>query len=154
MPIYQVYRGQHSIRHKIETHLPSVSFGSRSVAETYAHRPNRKGDKPVQPKVFHVELALCDPFVNQPGDAYLEVEDLLKVLPDIDMSKFDIPTCPGCDYPAYHVWKLLDDEAFVTELIARGFDGAIYGGSGANGGETEYRSFHHYNFTVIHTELV
>jgi hypothetical protein len=43
----------------------------------------------------------------------------------------------------FELYVLLDDPGFIALAKNTGFDGAIYGGSGANALETEYRVFSH-----------
>lgn len=138
---YIAYRGQHGERQELETRHGSFSFSSVDVATAYALQPNDVNDLVIDPKVFSVALTINKPFIDQPSDCYLDLDDLMAILPGVSKEDIPVPLSDSCDYPTYQVWQLLDSQSFVDMLKKRGFDGAIYGGSGIGGGQPELRVF-------------
>lgn len=153
MTTYLAYRGQHGSKDEIETFLPSISFGPLEIAEQYASTPNQRDSLVIKSRIFQVELSIDNPFINQPGDCYLDLEDLLAKLPGITADEIPIEPHPCMDYVIYQVWRLLDNHWFVNKLVEYGYDGAIYMSSGCGGGLVEYRLFSKKNITVINTYL-
>lgn len=142
------YRGQNGSSNEIECFLPSVSLSTRSVAEAYALRSNI--DSPiVESKVLVCTFDINKIFINQPGDCFLDEEDLLRIVPDLDMSSLNVKLAEGFNYNTYQVWHLLDDPTFIDILVSKGYDGAIYMSSGAGAGSPEYRVFDATKIKVI-----
>jgi hypothetical protein len=164
-----VFRGQHGASDAwSESFLGSLSFGSVDAASRYAVQPNDRRHTVQAPKVFPVYLNLQNPFLTSESDPFMDlshyaetfglaetrrialkfkeniyntnaweemssdfstVEDLSERRPDLLMTM------------CFELYALLDDETEVERLCRKGFDGAIYGGSGETALETEYRVF-------------
>lgn len=152
MTQYTAYRGQHCDSPNLTNRMAGLCFSTLEVATDYATRPNIPGETVVDPKVFTAVFDIDAPFINQPKDCYLDLEDLLKLLPGITQADIPVPLSDQCDYPTYQVWQLLDHPDVIGMLKSRGFDGAIYGGSGCGGGEPEYRIFDRSQITVLRTQ--
>lgn len=166
-----VYRGEYGELDRVpvlSTRLGSLSFGDRETALSYAHHPNRAGDALPCPRVHAAYLAIRTPIVNQPDDPFIELTTLGTVLGRDNAvriaTKFAMwvmQTSPwangeirarsveefldadprGLERLYVQAFPLFDDPEEVARLKDAGFDGAIYGGAGANAGEIGYRLF-------------
>lgn len=154
MTDYLVYRGQHCTADQIHSRLSSICFSTRKVAETYALKPNEAEDVPLDPKVLTAKISINNPFIDQPGDCYLDVDDLVVLLPGFSKEDISVPLCEQCEYPTYQVWRLLDCTEFIDLLTAHGFDGAIYQGSGSGACAPEYRVFHPEQIQLLGVERI
>ena len=163
-----VYRGQHGYHdHWAESRLGSLSFGTSEAANHYAKHPNRYGDIVVTPKVFPVFLDVKRPLVNQ-KHAFLDLVEYHDIFGAEETRRVAVKyqdyirgTEPWAEVrdrftsvdelaekdPAlllemyFELYALLDDPDEVERLRQRGFDGAVYAGSGATALQPEYRVF-------------
>jgi hypothetical protein len=109
------------------------------VAVQYAKEPNDSRELPVRPVVFLCELTMSKLLMNNDGDCYIYVQELLDLgFPQTLLDRW------GPDYrcsvgDSIQVWRLLDDEEFITVATALGFDGAVYQGSGCGNSTAEIR---------------
>jgi hypothetical protein len=164
-----VFRGQHgSSDDWTETALGSLSFGSVKAASGYALQPNNRRHTVQAPKVFPVYLSLCNPFLTSETDPFLDVIHYANVFGVAEAQrvalKFKENICNTNAWEevsgefrtveelsdrrpdilmtmCFELYALLDDASEVARLRAKGFDGAIHGGSGETALETEYRVF-------------
>ncbi|MBK3780099.1 hypothetical protein G3A43_07500 [Paraburkholderia aspalathi] len=164
-----VFRGQHGLSDAwTETEHGSLSFGSVEAASAYATQPNDRRHTAQAPKVFPVYLDIRNPFLESDSDPFVDlnhyanafgmaetVRVALKfkdhvyntnawedVSTDFDSVESLVKRKPKLLLElCFQLFVLLDDPAEVARLRAKGFDGAIYGGSGETALETEYRVF-------------
>lgn len=165
-----VYRGQHGLDDNwTESLLGSLSFGTAEVAVQYAEHPNCRHHQAAAPKVFPVFLEIKKPFVADPRDPFVDVADLATLLGFDEAIRlvfkyrdyvYDTDAWSSVSDQGYEsleavladrptlllqlcllLYPLLDDPLEVTMLVSRGFDGAIYGGSGISAHSPEYRVF-------------
>ena len=155
----------------VKTLLGSLSFGDAQTASTYACEPNNSTHTADSPRIYGAYLIMNNPFFNDGGDPFIDfshVEARLgKQLADHFFLKHaasaentnnwqeeidpDNEWGSIAEFHKHHpermnelymeLYYLLDDPEFVNILKEKGFDGAIYSGSGANGGEDEFRVF-------------
>lgn len=157
-------------RSGLQTLLGSLSFGTARAASHYAQNPNNLKVKPEAPRVYPAYLVIKNPIINDPHEAFMEFSHLQsKIGFDLatefflknahwiehtdnwgniaseggfsDVREFH-ENCPERMSELYtQLWPLLDDPAFIKILKDKGFDGAIYQGSGETLDEPEYRVF-------------
>ena len=164
------YRGEYGPSDKLSTELGSYSFGTKDAANLYATEPNNFSNAAEAMKVFPAQLSIRKPVVNAPGDSYIDLPALRKALGKKEFDRViqknagsiedtqafeDLADAKGytsvldlmkknpkdLDSLYTQLYPILDDPKSVKVLQKRGYDGAIYGGSGATGGEAEYRVF-------------
>ena len=164
------YRGEYGPSDKLSTELGSYSFGTKDAANLYATEPNNFSNAAEAMKVFPAQLSIRKPVVNAPGDSYIDLPALRKALGKKEFDRVvrknagsiedtqafvDLADAKGytsvldlmkknpkdLDNLYTQLYPILDDPRSVKALQRRGYDGAIYGGSGATGGEAEYRVF-------------
>jgi hypothetical protein len=164
------YRGEYGPSDRLSTELGSYSFGTKDAANLYATDPNKVGNVTEAMKVFPAQLSIRKPVVNAPGDAFIDLPVLRKALGKKEFDRVvrenadriegtnafeELADAKGytsvldlikknpkdLDNLSTQLYPILDDPRSVRALQRRGYDGAIYGGSGATGGEPEYRVF-------------
>lgn len=164
-----VFRGQHGLaEHWAESLCASLSFGSARAASVYAQHPNDYSKTAQYPKVFPVYLDIRNPFLDCEDDPFMDLTHYMGIFglsethrlalkfkdhiyntnawEDVS-EEFDTLEAlirSGSDRLTelcFQVFPLLDDAEEVARLRARGFDGAIHGGSGETAMEPEYRVF-------------
>jgi len=154
-----------------QTRLGSLSFGSAKAASVYAMEPNDHSDGPAHsPRVVPAYLQINNPLINTPEDCYIDLsriralrgedearriatkfaghientglwqDEYAAAHPSIDQF-IKSAAIEEIDALYFNVWVYLDDPDEVALLREAGIDGAIYGGSGANALEPEYRVF-------------
>ena len=166
-----VFRGQHGLgEHWDETQLGSLSFGTALAASHYALYPNDSRLTAQAPKVFPVYLNVHNPFIDCPDDPFMDLSHYATVFGFEETCRIavkfkdyvyhtnaweEVSETAGVDSvealielrPALlgeliiELYALLDDVDEVARLRAKGFDGAIHGGSGETAMEPEYRVF-------------
>lgn len=154
----------------LQTILGSLSFGSAEAASHYAQNPNDHRVTAQESRVYPAYLVVKNPIINDPHEAFMEfsylqhqigtslaVEFFLKNSQWVehtdnwgeiaDQGNFSsvqefYEKCPERMPELYtQLWPLLDDPAFISVLKEKGFDGAVYQGSGETAHEAEYRVF-------------
>ncbi len=165
-----VYRGQHGESdEEFHSREPSLSFGDAETASLYAEHPNHRGDKPERPRVYACYLRMERPIMNSPEDPFLDFAVLANALGDEEAGKFarkhaaDVTETNNWEEQFAEEWTsvdslleaqpeavrelymlafpLLADHELVAALKAKGFDGAVHAGSGANLDQCEYKVF-------------
>lgn len=166
-----VYRGEHSADGQwLRTRLPGLTFSTASVANIYAQEPNDLGDLDgeMAPRIMAAHLVMKRPFVNTPGDPFIELSDVVAALgqdkalkialdnaeviqetsawldaDDVGDSVEQFLARNPSEVTRFYVdaYRLLDDPQVVQWLIDAGYDGAIHCGNGAGAHEPEYRVF-------------
>ncbi|WP_312271590.1 LPD23 domain-containing protein [Pseudomonas sp.] len=167
-----VYRGEHGIRDKgvgavFQSRLGSLSFGDFDTALLYATEPNDYRDNVYEPRVIPAYLAIKSPILVT-EDPYIDFSTLITAVgyekalqvaislkdaitetqawhdlqtgEELEPYLAQNPEALGSLYAL--TYQVLDRHLVVEWLKQAGFDGAIYGGSGANTGKVEYRVFH------------
>ncbi|CAM5356022.1 hypothetical protein SSTU70S_05524 [Stutzerimonas stutzeri] len=164
-----VYRGEHGPSDAVfNSRLGSLSFGSFETARLYATVPNDHRDVAEHPRVTPAYLAIkCPLTCNLDADPFIDFSVLSAALGEaqaraiaLDLQDAIYETQAWLDLAAegytsladalehdrhslsrlyVEAYRVFDDHAYVAQIRAAGFDGAIYGGSGANSGELEYR---------------
>jgi hypothetical protein len=163
------YRGEYGPGSGLSTQQGSLSYGTKDAANLYATNPNT-GAAVDAAKVFPSYLSIRKPLVNDPTDPFIDLGVLRKALGEAEFSRvvknnsgliertgaFDrLATERGYTSVAdvmkkdpkalnslyVDIYPILDDAQAVKTLQKRGYDGAIYGGSGATAREPEYRVF-------------
>lgn len=171
----KVYRGEHSALAAgdsgVKTLLGSVSFGDPKTASSYAIEPNNSNHTAEAPRVYPAYLIINKPFLNDPGDPFVDFGYVEKRLGKEVADRFFLkhasfaentnnwqdeinPDCKWGSIAEFHkahpermnelymeLYPLLDDPDFIALLREKGYDGAIYCGSGENGVEDEFRVF-------------
>lgn len=154
----------------LQTLIGSLSFGTARAASRYAESPNDNRVTPQAARVYPAYLVIKNPIINDPHEAFMEFSHLQsKIGLDLATEFFlknaqwvehtdnwgNIASDGGfSDVKEFHdkcpermpelytqLWPLLDDPAFIKVMKAKGFDGAIYQGSGETLDEAEYRVF-------------
>ncbi|MBI6885166.1 hypothetical protein [Pseudomonas putida] len=155
----------------IRTLLGSISFGSQDAASNYAESPNQRGLSAESPTVYPAYLIIKNPFIHGLDDPFIDfsflenrlgteiaVECFLKNAGMVENTNNWQEEINGNDewtglrdfYNTHpermgelytELFPMLDDPEFIRVLKAKGYDGAIYGGSGHNALEREYRVF-------------
>ena len=136
----QCWRGQYGEHDGLFKRHASWSFTAELfVAMQYATEPNDLWVMPIKPTLYRCELTLNKLLMNNDGDCYMYVNDLLALgFPQSLLDRW------GPEYrcsvgDSIQVWRMLDDFEFITAATVLGFDGAIYQGSGCGGGTAEIR---------------
>lgn len=153
-----------------QSKLGSLSFGTAEGASGYALNPNDHRVSSEAPRVYPVYLIMNKPFIANEHDPFLQFSDTEKILGRdaaihfftkfsgyaeytnawceiADEGGFDsveqfLKLHPERGHELYaNLWPFLDDKEFIDALKAKGFDGAIYAGSGATMRQPEYRVF-------------
>jgi hypothetical protein len=80
-----VYRGEHGADPKpgeFQTRMPSISFGSKKAATSYAHEPNNRTQDHVahSPRVIPAHINIRKPFINDPDDPFIDLSHIDKTL--------------------------------------------------------------------------
>jgi hypothetical protein len=164
------YRGEYGPSNSMSTNLGSYSFGTKEAANLYASEPNNAKATVEAMKVFPAQLSIRKPLINDPGDPFVDLKLLKQALGPKEFDrvvKKNIGFVEGtnafeelADAKGYNsvldlmkknpkdldnlymeVYPILDDVKAVKTLQRKGYDGAIYGGSGATAHEPEYRVF-------------
>lgn len=164
-----VYRGQHGPDSDavFQSRLGSLSFGDYDTAYLYATTPNDLRDTPIAPRIVPAYLSIKRPLVVDHGDPFIDFSRLIDAIgyersaqiatelsgyientnawaeigTDLSVTEY-ISQNPGHLASLYvELYPILDKPEYVEWLKSAGFDGAIYGGSGANSGTAEYRVF-------------
>lgn len=155
----------------IKTLLGSISFGSHETATNYAESANQADLKAESPVIYPAYLIIKNPFVHVTDDpfidfSYLEARLGRDTAVEFFLKNEDMVTNTNNwqdEINGNHDWlgledfyqahpermnelytelfPLLDDPEFIKILRDKGYDGAIYGGSGDNALESEYRVF-------------
>lgn len=165
-----VYRGEHGegvADAVFQSRLGSLSFGDYATANLYATSPNNFNDTPVNPRVIPAYLSIKRPLLLDKDDPFIDFTVLIEAIGfarslevanelagyisntqawadiDTDLSVSDyLDQNPKALSSLYvEIYPILDRPKYVDWLKAAGFDGAIYGGSGASFGTSEYRVF-------------
>ncbi len=161
-----VYRGEHGDSEEaIHTRLPSISFGTREAANTYALSPNNSTEYPHAPRVMAAYLSIRKPLVNNPKDPFIDFPILASAIgvecardvfvqfgdyiynTDNWATNFDkyesVDQVPLSEMDGLYVdlYPLLDNPNLVEQLKKNGFDGAIHAGAGQTAMEPEYKVF-------------
>jgi hypothetical protein len=164
-----LFRGQHGLaEHCTESLCASLSFGSARAASVYAQHPNDRNKIAQLPKVFPVYLDIRNPFLDSADDPFLDLSHYAGIFGLAETHriarKFADHICNTNAWEEVHeefesldallasgssrlmelcfqVYPLLDDAEEIARLRAKGFDGAIHGGSGETAMEPEYRVF-------------
>ena len=163
------YRGEYGPSSGLSTQQGSLSYGTKEAANLYATRPNT-GAAVQASKVFPSYLSIRKPLVNTPGDPFIDLSVLRNALGEKEFARVvknnsefiertgaferlstergytSVADVMKKDPKALNslyvdVYPILDDAQAVKTLQKRGYDGAIYGGSGATANEPEYRVF-------------
>lgn len=77
------YRGEHGKpdpENPLQTRLGSISFGSLQGAEIYAREPNRRADRPVEPRVIEARLRINNPVPLDEEDPFIDMALLAQTL--------------------------------------------------------------------------
>lgn len=153
-----LYRGEFGLNAKskpqLETQNCIVSFGSCEVGNDYASAFGRD-KQPLLPRVYPVYLNIEKPFVNDPGDPYVDYTLLVSLLGEDNAKHFFLKhqetamsngnwlnevndpeqfkdirdlaeRAPERLNELYiHVYALMEDAKFVSLLKDAGYDGAI-----------------------------
>jgi hypothetical protein len=176
------YRGEHGKKEltgSFQSRLASFSFGSLKTAKTYATSPNNLSDRPIDPRVYKVHLALENPVINEPSDQFIEFADILKALgPDKALQIAREQEDHLCNTDNYgglldefnskdinelhkamgdsffgrlyvDAYPVFDNKNYVKWFKEAGFDGAVHGGSGTSSMEAEYKVFDTKNVRVL-----
>jgi hypothetical protein len=167
------YRGEHGELppgQLFHSRTPSsLTFGDLEAANLYATSPNYLKDVPQAPRVTPGYLKIEKPFVNDPGDPFLDIsriqdefgtrearrvarkfsgevmntgnwfENYDKKFGSVDELLKREPKELRNLY--MNAFHYLDDPKEVAKLQARGYDGGIHAGTGATLQDTEYRIF-------------
>lgn len=166
-----VYRGEHgdAPADAFHSRLPSLSFGSKEAANTYAMEPNVHTDVAHSPRVTPAHLNIRNPVIHNEDDPFLDLstlvpkfgEDFVRGLarqysdhitntnnweenfhPHYESVDDLLTRDPHRLNELYmDAYPLLDDPGFVNAAKERGFDGAIHVGNGATAADLEYRIF-------------
>lgn len=169
--VYRGEHGELPAGQVFQSRTPSsLSFGSQDAGNLYAEYPNNRSDVVAAPRVTPGYLKIEKPVIHDTsGDPFLDVSQLQGALGDreaariarkygsnientnnweenyqgrfddvADLLKREPGELKNLYFDAYHY---LDDPTEIAKLRAKGFDGAIYGGSGNTALETEYRIF-------------
>lgn len=164
-----VYRGEHgsSSDAVFQSRLGSLSFGDYETASLYATQPNNQADTADNPRVIPAYLVIKRPLVVNGDDPFVDFNLLIDAIGfdraaviASELSDFIRNTQAWADLNTplsvgehiakqpealaslyVELYPILDNPKYVDWLKAAGFDGAIYGGSGATFGKTEYRVF-------------
>jgi hypothetical protein len=160
-----------SSKAQLETLLGSMSFGEIDIAAHYAESPNQRHASrfDLVPRVYPVYLAIRQPIMNR-HDTFIEFPEMVEAIGEEQAKRFMIKhqgsamntdnwgnindedlyedirdmakKAPELMEELYvELYHLLDDPEFVKLAKAAGYDGAIYGSSGAGAGQMEYRVF-------------
>lgn len=159
----------------LHSRLNSLTFSSKSAANGYATNPNKRGEVAEQPRIFPAYLDIRKPLVNTPQDPFIEFSDLEAALGTTDavdifvrferyifdtdnwLSNIDPDGSIGSvselarQYPEKmqllycQAYPILDDPDVISKARSKGFDGAIYMGSGETMDDVEYRVFNHHS---------
>lgn len=166
-----VWRGEHGTEPLQTRLGSLTFVADRVAAEFYAHNPNDAADLSgaERPTLICAQLSMSKPWISDPGDPlvdfttlvstlghetavnlflrhedyvrqtnawsdefasdYASVADLVKASPE------------SLDLLCVQVWPLLDCPDTVRDILAAGYDGAIYRSSGATMDTVEYRVF-------------
>lgn len=164
------YRGEYGASDMPSTQLGSYTFGSKDAANLYASSPNDSRNAVEAMKVFPAQLSIRKPLVNTPDDPFVDLKFLRKALGQKEFKRVvnknadrientgafeELADAKGydslqdlleknpkdLDQLYTEIFPILDDPKTVKTLQRRGYDGAIYGGSGATALEPEYRVF-------------
>lgn len=152
----------------VQTRSSATFVEEKEVAQQYATNPNNPTDVLQEPRVFAARLSITNPFVNQthPFVSLATIRDKMSIHSACDASiqfaeaiestntwqelykeKYDNPYRAYCKGEVdledlyFCVYELLDKPHWVRALRNYGYDGAIYGGSGASAKKLEYRVF-------------
>lgn len=167
------YRGEHgdpALGEGFQTRLPSISFGSKEAANTYAMSPNVHADVPHSPRVTPAHLSIRNPIWTKDDDPFIDFSEIAQKLDmntalrlahqhanyientnnweenfgDVyDSVEELLKQDPAAINKLYmDAYPLLDDPEFVAAARAKGYDGAINLGSGETALDAEYRIFH------------
>lgn len=157
-----LYRGEHgeSGDMDFQSRVASLSFGTKELANLYAEKPNRFGDRTVNPRVIPVYVRIENPLINTPNDPFIELGDVIDKL-GMDVAKsaahklYDDIYNSGPWFSTYSekyegidalikkdpealrnlyvlAWKFFDDFEFVNAAKKAGYDGAIHAEYGAH----------------------
>jgi hypothetical protein len=164
------YRGEYGPDASLSTRGGSLTFGTKEAANLYATSPNNSASAVEAAKVFPSYLSIRKPFLTDPDDPFVDLGVLRKALGNKEFKRVveknvdyiertggydELATAKGYmsaldamkkDPKAFdklymEAYPVLDDPRAVKALQKRGYDGAIYGGSGATAMEAEYRVF-------------
>lgn len=155
----------------VKTLLGSISFGDSVTASTYACEPNNSTLRAELPRIYPAYLIIKKPFFNDCGDPFVDFSHLENHLGKGLADHFFLKHASAAentnnwqdeinpdsewgsiaefyaDHPErmnelyMELYHLLDDPEFIAVLKSKGYDGAVYNGSGVNGSEDEYRVF-------------
>lgn len=90
----RVFRGEHGPVDRdtalLSTHLPSITFSSSSVANTYAMTPNVKSswnEHLSQPRIVPCYLSITNPVFSSKRDPYVDYTDLVSLMGTTEATK-------------------------------------------------------------------
>lgn len=159
------------VGNKFQTRNGSLSFGDRDTANLYAMEPNVDAQA-VAPRVTPAYLQMRNPFMKETSDPYIELSLIRKNLGDQEARRiahkyashientsnwieeingqnkytgvkdYLSQNPQGVDNLYFLAHPFFDNKYEVASMRRAGYDGAIHGGYGDNGGEAEYRVFH------------
>lgn len=167
-----LYRGECSHPNQAEPfyRMRRIYFGSLRTAEAYADTTENDGNYYTS-RIFPVHLTIANPFINQPKDAFLELEHLIATLGSVDAQRIALrfskyieetdnwayEVNPNNKYNSvkdyllaggditklyFQAYRFFDSVFEIRRLIQAGYDGAIHAGCGRGSeGEIEYCVF-------------
>jgi len=162
------YGSTHGNPQEFQSALGSVSFGNVKIANIYTNCEYRYGQA-LMPRIYPVFLDIQNPVVNW-EDCFIEYPQLVaavgeewtvKLLIRYEDHVYNTDNWRRINSPVKYdnveslaknaphlleeiyldIYPILDDPDFVREAKSRGFDGAIYNGTGENAMTQEYRIF-------------
>lgn len=174
----KTFRGQYgSTVARIQSKLPSITFGSLETAKLYSTHPNNSKDTIIKSIVLSVVIQIMNPIINNADDCFAEFDLLIEKLgaefmwymAEKHSDYIYITDNWEENYSNYvsisglkqnnpkelsnlymNAYVLLDDEELITRSKELGYDGAIHIGNGLTLDELEYRIFSEEQ--IIHIE--
>lgn len=176
--MYTAYRGEHGEVADLSTRHGAITFCNEfRTCEEYARFPNNAHDTPVDPRVLVGQLAIQNPFINQPDDPFIDGSHLVNLLGYDEAIRIackfaehiqntnqweriseDHPAVTVEEYLGYHhahiynvyfsAYPYFDCVEEVEKLKQLSYDGAIIACCGLGAGAVEYRPFSVEQITV------
>lgn len=167
-----LFRGEHGEPDAPDTlqhRTSSISFSTLEAANHYAENPNVRTDDASHQRMIPAYLSIQKPVMNNPGDPFLEFEDIIAALgPDkaAQIARDMAMWIEGTDNWGEHyeddydtvanfvsqaperlaelyvqAWPVFDKPRYVSWFAEAGYDGVVHGGCAATFGEPEYKAF-------------